>query len=167
MNNTERLASLEQQLQAVQEEIASVRENLEKEKKQPEKEQPKRKIELTNLPVDTPVRVWDSNNKVWAPRHFADPMRTFNNGTSSSTTAGALSFWAHMRINFDACKPTLWLGGQQPVPDGVQVRVWLRDGTVGEANASAFKWIHNSVEYDKCAQIIGYQMIGIAEGYEE
>lgn len=75
----------------------------------------------------------------------------------------------NMGMNYGNCElalniPTLWQGGEQPVPDEVRVEVTYRDGSIGTGSAGVFVWDRREGNI-KYGDIISYKIIGLAEGW--
>ena len=59
--------------------------------------------------------------------------------------------------------PIPWFGGECPVPEGVMVNAWSRDGykTDSAKSAGVYRWSHHGDVSD----IIAYQIVGLADDY--
>lgn len=159
---TNRVCTLESLIRRV---IAEKREAGEVDVEQPAK----RKIDMSKLPVDTPVLGRDFPRDLPVPGNYAGNMNVWTYGADSRTAelhSVSAGHWNMISIDFDACKPVFWLGGEQPVPDGIVVSVWLRNGDTYEGDAAGFNWVESSFGVADL-DIIGYQMIRISEGWEE
>ena len=67
------------------------------------------------------------------------------------------------------CQPRMnhkhaWQGGECPLPEGFEVKVWLRDDDYDEKSrrlVSELIWSHNNTSSD----IIAFEVLGLADGY--
>lgn len=115
-------------------------------------------IDWSKMPVDTLVEARHAGDS-WVIRYFskvssADRLICFDSGRSSLNQQGE-GYWDEIRLIEN--KPVFWEGGECPVPDGVRVKVWYRDGdTTLLANASAEVWFYTESDVD----IIAYQILG-------
>lgn len=116
------------------------------------------KIDLSKLPVDTLIEVRDSvQTKL---RHFA----TVKHGRVQAFDYGMTSALTGITCSWDSCrilegKPVFWQGGECPLPDGVEVRVFYRGPNTRTVtcvlpNGAAETWNHHQNDAD----IIGFQI---------
>lgn len=68
-------------------------------------EPPKHKVDWKNVPVNTLVRVRDSENEKWNLRYFIEayetlcyPYKTWKNGTTSKTANGQFELWRYCEL---------------------------------------------------------------------
>lgn len=64
-------------------------------------------------------------------------------------------------------KRIAWDGGECPLPEGVIVRVWMRDRNLGtlEGAVKNFRW--NNKHVSSHVDIISFEVIGLEKGYRE
>ena len=132
-----------------------------------EKTKPLKKINWHQMPKDTLVEV--SNDEIkWHTRYFShciDGQPNCINFGRSSLTKDRISTieWKHIRLIRNPPQP--WFSGKCPVPEGVRIKVWLRDSDV-EPQISNFPHRQKWMRCNKIADIIAYQILGPAPGWE-
>lgn len=111
----------------------------------------------SQLPVDTLCEVfskaWDRNVKAYSDGkggYFVD-------GLTSATAMAGTKPESNFKV-LEQPHPTFWQGGECPVPDWVEVKVWLRKGKViTHTHASKLDWVKLD---NPLNEIIAYQIMG-------
>lgn len=115
-----------------------------------------------DLPVNTLCEVWGSPESL--DMAYSDGNGGFfSNGLTSITGASTACLDGMNFKVLEQPKPTAWFGGECPVPDWVEVKVWYRDSTYGtdQSRSNNSGWLHNGLA--KHAEIIAYQIMGEKE----
>jgi len=69
------------------------------------------------------------------------------------------------------CRPRMnhihaWQGGECPLPEGFKVRLMFRDGAAVVTHTySDLKWVSSEFKVFTSADIIGYEILGLADGW--
>ena len=119
------------------------------------------KVDLSKLPKDTLVAVRGSSAGNEIIRHFShvsDKLYTYSNGSTSMTSSAPTRahHWKQIRILEN--KPQMWFGGKCPVPNGIEIKYWLRNGnSFNTINAIHLDWEHHVNRND--GDIIGLQLL--------
>lgn len=122
---------------------------------------PKPKRCSSQLPVDTLCEVWMDGNTTM--QRFSNGVGGFfKSGTTLETNTTGSGAWDYFKV-LKQPKPTFWQGGECPVPDWVEVKLFFRGG-----NSSLYpqdysmegmrneQWAHKRNPSD----VIAYQIMG-------
>lgn len=120
-------------------------------------EQKPKTIDFTKLPVDTLVDFGGTLLRIALPPVYPNSVRLFRNGGDSLTMVGDSINVSCDEIKLVEGRKVVWEGGECPLPDGVEVRVCIRDGRESIQKARFFNnWVHHNNSSD----IIWYQITG-------
>jgi len=130
-----------------------------------------KKIDWSKMPKDTLVEIRDgytSWKRRYFSRYFAGKAKCYDNG-QTSRLGGMTCDWDQIRLIENEPKP--WFGGECPVPEGVKVKVWFRNGESVEGPSDGYSgyWRYGvcNPQIRLCgADIIAYQILGPMEGWE-
>ena len=114
------------------------------------------------LPKDILCKVWDSKEELGKNAYSRGDGTFHSDGRDSKTViGGGLSFYKHYKVIRNDPQP--WFGGECPIPDGVDYRVFF-DGAwhkrIKDDSAAPFCW-HWDPAFDN---IIAYQILGEIDG---
>lgn len=161
--------TIKQELQEIREAVNWLGQRLDaikerEEAKLAEEAKPTKKIDWSNMPVDTLAVVGD----VGAPlhirhySHFVDGEAYFFNDGATSKSKIEVCAWDQFLLIENPPRP--WFGDPCSVPEGVKVKIWMRDGATEINDAGNYDWRHGGALTD--SDIIAYQILGPMEGWE-
>lgn len=70
--------------------------------------------------------------------------------------------------SFHLCRPRMnhvhvWQGGSCPLPEGLRVRAYLRDGTAINRCSTKVAWGHGAIYHS--TNVIAFEVLGLADNY--
>lgn len=101
--------------------------------------------------ANIPARFWGNNNK----------LMSFFGGFNGQLYEKNGDYWK--KCNLVTGIPVPWFGGSCPLPEGVFIKAWGRDGTIAEGEAKKFFW--NLRPELTGIEIIAFQITGLKDGY--
>ena len=118
-------------------------------------------IDWSKLPVDTLIET-NEGLRYFKRAYGIEAIVPHYSGRTSLTAGGSEDGMCYAAKIIENNKFTVWQGGNNPVPEGVNVEVILRNGNrTDKQNSSSYFWGHEGVPGD----IIAYRILGASDGY--